>query len=601
MNPKSPACDLERLRGLLAGQLVDAAEQEATQHVAECERCQQQLEDLAGDPAWWREMQSGLRSSSVDLVSQPVSASRAGLVPSPIHNADDSFIADFAVAFLEPCHQPGTLGRLEDVEILEVIGQGGMGIVLKGFQRELGRYVAVKVLSPHMAASGAARTRFAREARAAAAVVHPHVMAIHAVHSSGRLPLLVMPYLACESLQQRLDRCGSLDLNEILRIGHQIADGLAAAHAQGLVHRDVKPANILLERGVDRVLLTDFGLARAADDASLTRTGIIAGTPQYMSPEQARGDALDARSDLFSLGSVLYAMAAGRPPFRAETSYGILRRITDTEPHPLREINPAIPAWLDGIIRRLHSKEAAERYGSAAEVATLLSQCLAHVQQPLAVPLPANCVPFLSEGVVPMSTGALFGRRIGRWVRRLTIIASCFASLFSAFWINWKLMHTEWRIAANTLPGTEGIPSTKFAPAQSRNWTTTTTKQTQPVAEIAYSELEKNREPSDIDLGQAVPPPRFAPAAPAARVQDPLVEPPPAEVLPLPASPPVIPRQVSPMLAKTVVSGELPKWDGTERGLKQFSESLGALEKQNWLPSKFPVVHAPRTESLEHR
>ena len=194
--------------------------------------------------------------------------------------SDDSFATDFAVDFLEPTDDSAMLGQLGDYEILEVIGRGGMGIVLKGHQRELNRYVAVKVLAPHLALSAAARKRFAREAQATAAVVNPHVMAIHAVAANAKLPYLVMPFVACESLQQRLDRQGPLDVKDVLRIGLQAASGLAAAHAQGLVHRDVKPANILLETSVDRVMLTDFGLARAVDDATLTRTGIIAGTPQ---------------------------------------------------------------------------------------------------------------------------------------------------------------------------------------------------------------------------------------------------------------------------------------------------------------------------------
>ena len=192
--------------------------------------------------------------------------------------------------FLEPSDDSARLGRLGDYEIVEVIGRGGMGIVLKGHQRELNRYVAVKVLAPHLALSAAARKRFAREAQAAAAVVHPHVMAIHAVAATAKLPYLVMPFVAIESLQQRLDRNGPLDVKDVLRIGLQAASGLAAAHAQGLVHRDVKPANILLETSVERVMLIDFGLAHAVDDATLTRTGIIAGTPQYMSPEQANGE-----------------------------------------------------------------------------------------------------------------------------------------------------------------------------------------------------------------------------------------------------------------------------------------------------------------------
>ena len=200
-----------------------------------------------------------------------------------------------------------------------------------------------------------------------------------------------MHYVAGESLQQRLDREGPLELCEILRIGLQTAAGLAAAHAQGLVHRDVKPSNILLEHGIERTLLTDFGLARASDDASVTLTGYHPGTPQYMSPEQARGDAVDARSDLFSLGSVLYAMCTGRSPFRAETTYGILRRITDSEPRPVREVNPAIPQWLERCIFKLLSKTATERFQSAEQVADLLRDCLAHVQQPTTVDLPREC------------------------------------------------------------------------------------------------------------------------------------------------------------------------------------------------------------------
>src|SRR5205814_4227536 len=164
----------------------------------------------------------------------------------------------------------------------------------------------IKVMAPQLAASATARRRFTREARAAAAVTHDHVVTIHAVEDAGPLPHIVMQFVAGHSLQDRLDRTGPLQLQEVLRIGMQAAAGLAAAHAQGLVHRDVKPANILLEDGVERVKLTDFGLARAADDASLTKTGIIAGTPQFMSPEQARGESIDQRSDLFSLGCVLY-------------------------------------------------------------------------------------------------------------------------------------------------------------------------------------------------------------------------------------------------------------------------------------------------------
>jgi serine/threonine protein kinase len=217
------------------------------------------------------------------------------------------------------------------------------------------------------------------------------VIPIYRVDQWHDLPYLVMPYVSDIPLQKRIDDEGPLQSVAILRIGEQIATGLAAAHAHGLIHRDIKPANILLEGGVERVRITDFGLARAADDGSLTRTGMIAGTPQYMSPEQARGESLDPRSDLFSLGSVIYAMCAGHPPFRAETPYGILRRITDIEPRPIREINPEIPDWLEAIVAKLHAKRAEDRFASAEEVAELLRRCLAHVQQPTTVALPGQC------------------------------------------------------------------------------------------------------------------------------------------------------------------------------------------------------------------
>ena len=289
---------------------------------------------------------------------------------------------DVWLDFLAPSDDPRSLGRLGPYEVLSVIGQGGMGIVLKAFDSALDRAVALKVLAPQLAASGAARRRFAREARAAAAVVHEHVVAIHAVNTWRGLPYLVMQHVPGHSLQERIDRDGPLEIEDVLRIGMQAAAGLAAAHAQGLVHRDVKPSNILLEHGVERVKLTDFGLARAADDASVTQSGVLAGTPQYMAPEQANGDGVTFRSDLFSLGSVLYAMCAGRPPFRAETTMAVLRRICEQMPRPLREVNPQVPDWLAAIIARLHAKDPRGRYSTAAEVAELLGRHLSLLREP---------------------------------------------------------------------------------------------------------------------------------------------------------------------------------------------------------------------------
>jgi WD40 repeat protein/anti-sigma factor RsiW len=381
---QSTACpDSGRLKDLLDGTLPEAEQAELNAHLEACPRCQQALEGLvAGQESWAGaacrlgendpEPEAGLRRVMREMKSDAPAAETPTEAP-----ADD-----LTLDFLSPPEKPEHLGRLRHYDVLEVIGRGGMGVVLKAFDTALQRVVAIKVVAPQLATSAAARKRFEREARAAAAVSHEHVVAIHAVDETGGLPYLVMEYVSGVSLQDRLDRTGPLELKEILRIGMQTARGLAAAHAQGLVHRDIKPANILLHNGVERVKITDFGLARAVDDASLTQSGVVAGTPQYMAPEQARGETVDHRADLFSLGSVLYALCTGRPPFRASTTMAVLKRVSEEKPRPLAEINPDIPAWLSAIIDKLHAKDPVERYQSAAEVAELLGAHLARLQQP---------------------------------------------------------------------------------------------------------------------------------------------------------------------------------------------------------------------------
>jgi uncharacterized protein (TIGR03067 family) len=306
---------------------------------------------------------------------------------------DDRPVLDF----LTPSQKPGSLGRLEHYEILEVIGKGAFGIVLKAYDEALQRIVAIKVLAPQYAGDGKARKRFIRESRAAAAIRNDHVINIYAVAENARVPYLVMEIIDGASLQERIDGSGPMLVKEILRIGMQAACGLAAAHVQGLVHRDIKPANILLENGVERVKITDFGLARAVDDASLTQSGVVTGTPQYMAPEQAAAESVDHRADLFSLGSVMYAMCTGHPPFRASGTMAVLKRVCEDTPRPIREVNPDIPDWLCNIISKLHAKKPAERFQAAQEVADLLGQHLAHEQQPTQVPLPPPVQPPLLQ------------------------------------------------------------------------------------------------------------------------------------------------------------------------------------------------------------
>ncbi|REJ93244.1 MAG: hypothetical protein DWQ34_11130 [Planctomycetota bacterium] len=315
---------------------------------------------------------------------------QAGAVDHPA--ADEERILDF----LASSTVAESLGRLAHYEVQEILGHGAFGIVLKAFDDKLHRLVAIKVMSPELAATSPPRKRFLREARATAAIRHEHVVAIHAVEEQP-IPYLVMEYIPGQTLQQLLDEHGPLDVADVLRLGQEIASGLAAAHAQGLIHRDIKPANILLEGGLTgHVKITDFGLARAADDASLTQSGTIAGTPMYMSPEQAASGVIDQRSDLFSLGSVLYVMLSGRPPFRAATTLAVMKRVVEDTPRPVPEIIEDVPDWLCAIIHKLHAKQPDDRFSSASEVAGLLQRCLADVQASRPVQLPEG-VPLSPE------------------------------------------------------------------------------------------------------------------------------------------------------------------------------------------------------------
>ena len=361
--------DDRALHALIFDEEESASVRETARHVESCEDCLARLNQIAATDEFSVETAHWL-SSHADLPQSEFEVSDRELVESSIQDC------------LSPPSHPEMMGRLRRYEIEKVIGSGGMGVVLKGFDSELNRPVAVKLLARHLAHNGSARQRFAREARAAAAVVHEHVVAIHNVETDGEFPFLVMQFIAGESLQTRVDREGPLDARQILRIGIQAAGGLAAAHEQGVVHRDIKPANILLEESVERVLLTDFGLARTVDDASLTQTGIVTGTPHYMSPEQATGEATDQRTDLFSLGAVLYFMATGHPPFRAERAMGVLHRICTDRHRPVWEVNPDVPDALSEVIDLLLQKKVGRRICSAVQLRERLVAILERLQRP---------------------------------------------------------------------------------------------------------------------------------------------------------------------------------------------------------------------------
>ena len=390
---RNEVCNVENLQSLLTGDQSSQEYLSALKHVDSCSSCQSRLEEIAAGEAFWEEVQNVLTRSELNkLNSIHRNQTDAFQKRSPWHGRTIAWNESMASRLLsEPTH-PEMLGRIGRYDVERLIGSGGMGLVFKAHDSELNRPVAVKLLAPYLSGNGSARKRFAREARAAAAVVDEHVVAIHNVESDDdpeNAPFLVMKYIAGGSLQQRLDREGPLELCEVLRIGMHTARGLAAAHSQGLIHRDIKPSNILLDEGVERALLTDFGLARAEDDACLTRSGFQPGTPHYMSPEQIRGEAIDGRSDLFGLGCLMYCMCTGHPPFRAESSYAVLRRITDDQARSIREINPDVPQWLERVIMKLLAKSPEDRFESAESVAILLEECLAHSQHPTSAPLPA--------------------------------------------------------------------------------------------------------------------------------------------------------------------------------------------------------------------
>lgn len=378
-------CHDDRLQILLSADEESAEFQLAAQHVEICEPCQLRLGELSGDENLLQEVRDTLRTDGETETYKRHSSS--SVVISVEHSYDDDSGTDFgtecepvSLDFLSPPSHPEMLGRIGRYEIERMIGCGGMGIVLKGFDTELHRVVAIKVLKPHLAHNGAARRRFAREAQSAAAVVHEHVIPIHDVWTEDETPFLVMQYVPGQSLQARVDQRGPLDAREILRIARQAAAGLSAAHAQGVVHRDVKPANILMEESVDRVLISDFGLARTVDDATLTRTGVVAGTPDYMSPEQATGQPVDQRADLFSLGSVMYFMCTGRPPFRADHALAILNRICNDEHRPVEQVNCDVPPEVADVIDQLLSKKPANRFRDASELEDRLETILARLQ-----------------------------------------------------------------------------------------------------------------------------------------------------------------------------------------------------------------------------
>jgi hypothetical protein len=378
MSDDSRCPTVSDLAALSRGQLSKSDTARLVRHIEDCENCRSAAETLnirlpgATDPG------SGERRSVPSEKVPPKKAEPPGSATAPYRGGIRSSAAGAWSGVLAPPQGTDEIGRLGIYRVLRLLGAGGMGAVFAAEDTNLRRKVALKVMKLDLVDDEQARRRFLREARAMAAVQHDRIIAVYGVGMINGLPYLAMPLLSGESLEARLKTKRRLSLAEAVRIARETAEGLAAAHKSGLVHRDVKPANLWLEGEARRVKILDFGLARTVEGSRVTHSGAVLGTPAYMSPEQARGETVDPRSDLFSLGSVLYRMATGKLPFGGSTAYEMMAAVTDDEPVPPREINSQVPAALEQLILKLLDKDATKRPASAAATARALEAIEQH-------------------------------------------------------------------------------------------------------------------------------------------------------------------------------------------------------------------------------
>ena len=361
--------------------------------------------------------------------------------------------------FLGPRQAPGELGRFGSYRVVRLLGSGGMGLVFEAEEVALRRPVALKVLKPELAADPESRERFLREARAAAEIPSDHVVTVLSVGEAGGLPFLAMPLLFGETLQARIERPTLIDLRTALVIARDTAAGLMAAHVRGLIHRDIKPANIWVEtdglNGVfKRARIFDFGLVRRPHhETSLTSTGFIVGTPNYMSPEQAAGHEVDARADLFSLGCVMYVMLTGELPFRGKSALAVMSALANRAPDPVLAKNPTVPPAVDALVLRLLEKNPEDRVRTAAEVVAALDAAIAAFSgsAPPSLPSPVKGTPLGADTLVPGKSDTWLGTpvvpepRIERVRRRRAVFVCCGLALIVALsaFIGWRAIQNH--------------------------------------------------------------------------------------------------------------------------------------------------------------
>ena len=363
-----PSYTTDELKALLAGQLSPERESEIALNIELDSMLRNRLELLSGSGLWSigsapvpTEPSSPKLASVIERV---VSESRIERVSGSGSTGETASTVD--MEHCEPLLVPG-------IRIVREIGRGGMGVVYEGWDELVGRKVAIKRLLPIRSSNSNAKDRMLQEARAAGALLHPNIVSIYGVQLQEDMPILVQQFVEGETLQSRIDTQCYLSWQECADVAKQIALGLGAAHAAGIIHRDLKPDNILIEDKTNIVRIADFGIALHSRSSGLTGNDHVAGTPAYMSPEQTGGEALDARSDLFSLGSVLVAAATGQPPFGLDDPFVVMDRIRNQEATSIKSLRPDYPDWLSGVIDRLLSKDRQHRIANAEALLTAIS------------------------------------------------------------------------------------------------------------------------------------------------------------------------------------------------------------------------------------
>lgn len=377
-----PCPDVDTWRQLLEGQLPEEQIDILEGHLDSCPACSEQVQVLASQMTWLGDR------ATTHLHELPPGAAR--MMNRLCHLLGESSTSRISIPdppaatgeyfdFLRPPEDPSEIGRLAHYRVLRLLGRGGMGFVFLAHDPHLDRPVALKVMRPEIASRPAARERFMREARLAARVKSDHIVTIYQVSEDRGVPFLAMELLQGMTLESLIKSTNQpLEIPFVAAIGRQIAAGLAAAHEQGLIHRDIKPANVWIETGsTGQVKLLDFGLARANESSdALTQTGMILGTPAYMAPEQARGEPLDARADLWSLGVILYELLTRRRPFLGANTLAILASIATDDPPAIQSLNPLVPEPLARLTMQLLEKKPTARPASAREIIATLDSLL---------------------------------------------------------------------------------------------------------------------------------------------------------------------------------------------------------------------------------